>query len=231
MRLKLKLTDNNIPIPINNQHIVNSYIHKCLGKNNMYHDSPSNYCVTNIRGGKLNKDKESLKFNGNAHIIITSSDNEFLGNLMSGIIYNTDFGYGMGLNGYENIHEELYDEYNIFRTLTPILLRKKINNKNKFITIEDNDFVLQLKNQIINKFSKIDNTLKFDNFDIQIRKHNSNKTKMIKIRNTFNIASQCDIIVKCNNKLTQLLYNYGIGQSTGSGFGTIYNSENHHLYY
>ena len=31
-------------------------------------------------------------------------------------------------------------------------------------------------------------------------------------------------------ELAELIYNIGLGQSTGSGFGTIYKTENHSLY-
>jgi CRISPR-associated endoribonuclease Cas6 len=233
MRIKLNLkTSKNTLIPINNQHVVNSYIHRCLGKNNIYHDKKSDYCISNIRGGKLNDDKTSLVFNDGAYIIITSDNNDFIISLLNGINDNPEFGYGMLINGFDFINEEIHDNINIFRTLTPILLKEKINNNTyKFITIKDECFESYLKNYLINKLTKIDKNINLNNFDVIIKKHYTNKTKLIMVKNVKNIGSYCDVIIKSNKKVAEMIYNYGIGQSTGSGFGTIYKSKNHKLYF
>jgi len=228
MRIKVKFTQNDKPIPVNNQHIVNGYIHKCLGENNPYHDKPSDYCITNLRGGKLNSDKQTLNFVNGAEIIITSTNEEFMNNIIKGIMMNKSIGFGMNLNGIDFVEkEQLFDDYNIFRTLTPVLLKENGN----FITVNDDVFKETLKKRMINKLSKIDPSLDLNGFDIIINKHKSNKTKLIKVKSVFNKVSQFDIIVKSNKKVAEIIYNYGIGQSTGSGFGSVYISKNHHLYY
>ena len=50
------------------------------------------------------------------------------------------------------------------------------------------------------------------------------------VKNVINKANQCQISIYTNKKIAELLYNIGIGQSTGSGFGVIYKTENHKLY-
>lgn len=231
MRIKIKLTKNSEPVPINNQHIVNSYIHKCLGVNNKYHDVPSDYCISNIRGGVLNDDKTTLRFVNYPFIIITSLNGEFLNDIIKTIMDNDDFGYGIKVDGFEYISEELYDEYNIFRTLTPILLKEKVGDKYKFLTINDDDFVEKLKNHTVKKLFNIDNKLDFSGFDLKINQHINNKTKLVMVKNVKNVGSLCDIIICSNKKITEMIYNCGLGQSTGSGFGNVYVSKNHHIYY
>ena len=232
MRLKIKLTKNESLIPINNQHLVNSYVHKCLGRNNKYHDSKSDYCISNLRGGKLNSDKQSLNFDNGSFIVVTSENSDFISSLLSGISTNQEFFCGMKVNGFEFISEEFSDGYNIFKTLTPILIKEKVEeHKYKFVTIKDSDYISKLKTSIINKLSKIDSTLDFTNFSIEINDRTTNKTKLILVKNVKNVASQCDIVIHSSKKIAEYIYNYGIGQSTGSGFGTVYNSKNHNLYY
>lgn len=231
MRLKIKLTANKEPIVINNQHLVNSYIHKCLGENNEYHDAKSDYCISNLRGGHMNNDKETLNFDGGAFIIVTSMDNDFIGKLMCGMSMNTDFGKGMTICGYEPMSDDLYGGFNIFRTLTPVLIKEY--GTDKFKTIKDDDYADVLKKHIINKFTKINPKLDFRNFDVTFanKNHPSNKTKLIRIKGRANIASQFDVIINSNKEVAEYIYNYGLGQSTGSGFGTVYNPKNHFNYY
>ena len=45
-----------------------------------------------------------------------------------------------------------------------------------------------------------------------------------------NIANQCQVSINCKKELAELIYNIGLGQSTGSGFGTVYKTENHKMY-
>jgi len=50
------------------------------------------------------------------------------------------------------------------------------------------------------------------------------------VKNVINHASSIQISVKTNKAVASKLYNLGLGQSTGSGFGTIYKTENYELY-
>ena len=50
------------------------------------------------------------------------------------------------------------------------------------------------------------------------------------VKNVVNYANSCHINVYTNRKVAELLYNIGLGQSTGSGFGTIYKTENRSFY-
>jgi CRISPR/Cas system endoribonuclease Cas6 (RAMP superfamily) len=58
----------------------------------------------------------------------------------------------------------------------------------------------------------------------------SHKVKRIMVKNVINYANQCHISIKCKKEVANLLFNIGVGQSTGSGFGTIYNTRNHKMY-
>ena len=58
----------------------------------------------------------------------------------------------------------------------------------------------------------------------------SNRIKTIMVNNVKNVVNQCQVDIKCNKYVAELIYNLGIGQSTGCGFGTIYKTENRKLY-
>lgn len=226
MRIKIEFTKPDQPIPIETQKYVNSYIHTCLGRNNEYHDAPSQYSISNLKGGKLNDDKKTLSFkNINPYIVVTSEDEIFLNKIVEGLDTNEDFAFGMKFLDMEFIGEDFFDGWNSFYTLDPILLKeKREDGRNWFVTIEDKNFTTKLRNHIINKFTKVDPTLKLSDLELLV---GAGKKKKIMVKNNvWAIGSAVKIKIKGNKKLITKLYNYGLGQSTGSGFGTIYKVEN-----
>ena len=230
MRIKIEFTKPGLDIPIHTQKHVNSYIHTCLGRNNEYHDAQSQYSISNLKGGKLNDDKKTLSFNGtNPYIVVTSEDETFLTRIVEGLNANENFAFGMKFNDMEFIAEDIFDGWNNFYTLDPILLKeRKEDGRNWFVTIEDKDFATKLHSHIINKFSKVDPTLKLS--DLELHVGDGKKKKIMVKDNVWAIGSAVKIKIKGNKKLITKLYNYGLGQSTGSGFGTIYKVENLDVY-
>lgn len=231
MRVKILLSGTNVLVPINNQHILNSYIHNCLGENNKYHDAKSNYVISNLNGGKLNKLENAIDFKNGAYFIVSSYDDVFIGTLLNGITKNLEFGYGMKYCGVTFVNENFHNGWNYFKTLSPILLKKYSDKKSyTFKTINDADYVECLTEHVKSKLLKIDSTLNFKDFKIVIEPRTFNKIRKVMVKNVKNIATQCQINIFTTEKIAGLIYNYGIGQSTGCGFGCIYKSENHHIY-
>jgi len=230
MRIKINFTKNTRPVNIANQSQVNGYIHKCLGQNNPYHDTINNYAVSSLMGGKLNDDKKTLSFNNGGYITVSSNDTEFMNKLVMGVLSNQELTCGMKFAGIDPINETFVNGWNHFATLSPFLIKEKTNNGYKFITLNDDNFQTKIKNYLINKLSKINPNLNLNDFDVKIPNNPNHKIKKIMVKNVINHANQCHISIHCNKQTAELLYNIGLGQSTGSGFGTIYNTKNHKLY-
>ena len=66
--------------------------------------------------------------------------------------------------------------------------------------------------------------------ETKIERKQKDKVKKVLVMNVINIANQCQISMNCKKELAELIYNIGLGQSTGSGFGTVYKTENHKMY-
>jgi len=230
MRIKLNFTKNTRPVSIANQSMVNGYIHKCLGVDNIYHNSASNYAISSLMGGKLNDDRKTLSFDNGAYIIVSSNDMEFMNKLIMGVIDNTEFICGMKFVEVNPITETFINGWNHFATLSPFLIKERTDNGYRFVTLDDDNFELKVKDYLVNKISKIDPTLNLNNFDVRIQNNPKHKVKKILVKNVINHANQCQISIHCDKRVAELLYNIGIGQSTGSGFGTVYNTKNHSIY-
>jgi CRISPR-associated endoribonuclease Cas6 len=229
MRIKIEFTQPTREVPVDTQKYVNGYIHKCLGENNEYHDSRSDYSVSNLKGGKLDVKTKTLSFPNRPYIVVSSEDEDFLGRIISGCFNNDGFAFGMVFHDVHTVNENLIDGWNHFFTLDPILLREKRDNgKNWFVTVEDSDFGDKLRTHIIDKFSKVDPTL--DLSDLELKVGHGKKKRITVKDNVWCMGSAVKVMVKTNKRVASKLYNYGLGQSTGSGFGTIYKTENFDTY-
>ena len=231
MRVIIKFTKNTIDVPFNNQSTINSFIHKCLGKDNIYHDTKNDYCVSSLQGGKMLEDKKNLTFENGGYIVITSDNSSFLNDLLGGVMSNQYLNWGMTFEKFDFIKEDFNDGWNHFLTLSPFIIKKYIDRENyKFSTIYDDDFSEIVKKHTINKLSKIYPDIDLKDFDLKIDYNPSHKVKSIMVKNVVNKSNQCQICVFSSSDIAEKLYNIGIGQSTGSGFGTIYKKENHKKY-
>jgi CRISPR-associated endoribonuclease Cas6 len=230
MRIKLLLSATNNELPINNQHIVNSFIHRALGGNNKFHDSKNDYSISPLQGGKWIKNTRNISFKNGGYILITSLNKEFLDSIMLGL-YTTSFYGDIKVTGLEFIDENFINGWNYFVTLSPFIIKKYSSKKDyTFNTLYDDNFELLVKEYLINKLGKINSKLDLSDFNVVIPKHDNHKTVNTMVKNVKNIANSCHINIYTNKKVAELLYNIGIGQSTGCGFGTIYKTENKSLY-
>ena len=232
-------------VPMNNQHLVNRFIHhNCLGDNNEKHDTPSDYCVSQLCGGKRIGKTKFLSFTGKPFIVVTSTNHEFMNKIIMGANTNRTLGYGMELKDFSQIDEVFNDGWNDFFTLSPILIKDKTNygkfitvknrDENGRYTIDNPDYVSQLRDHIVNKFSKIDPTIDFTDFELKLGNISKVKPLILYKENinkyVVNQGSSIKLSVKGNKKILEYLYHYGVGQSTGAGFGTIYKAANSYIY-
>jgi len=235
MRFKINFSGTNKESSPHTQVMINSYINKCLGKNNPYHGAMNKYgSISSLYGGKINPKTNTINFTDGGFIVVSSNNLEFLDKLILGILKNPKMKNGMVFNGIYPIKENLLDGWNYFRTLTPFILIKKKEDKtsehDNWWTLNDNDFEQRLKDHIIRKVKAIDPKLDTSNLIVVVPNHPSHKTKTIMVDNVKNVANQCQINIHCNKDVAELLYVNGIGKSTGTGFGTIYKTENIKLY-
>lgn len=221
MIIKVNFTSPNTTIPIRNQKELNSYIHKCIGHNNKYHDTFSDYSISSLQGGKLINGNE-LSFEGNVpNIVITSENTEFISDIMSGIQSDKFSLFSMKFKNFE-ISDFNVDKYcDTIITISPIIVKNKNGHK---IAFDNPEWLSILTKQLKDKLAHkgiIDNT-----FRLEIRNIERAKIKKIWVGDVFNICSFISLKVYGHPDSRRTLYNMGFGGSTGSGFGTIKIYEN-----
>jgi len=229
MKLKIEFSKNTEPVPFTYVSNLNGYLHKVLGSNNVYHDDISLYSTSFLHGGKISKNKKYLDFPHGAIWYISSPDNQFIANFINNVYQNTDFAFGMELNGVDIVKIEIVNEgdYYLFHTKSPILLKQKDfeTRKNIYFTYED-DFKTTselMKSIILKKAKKAEIDIKNDDFDISFNyEYQQKKIKWITIKTVNNKTSVCPVFIKTRKKeIADFIYAVGVGHSTGSGFGFL----------
>lgn len=215
MRIKLNFTKNTDNVP-NNLEVLTSYIHNCLGRNNQYHNNTSNYCISNMQGGTVINGGREISYLNGGYILVTSKDVKFIDAFIMGAEKNKEYGYGMSFINFDIINDTFYNGKNYFlATETGILLKDK---NDTFVTIKDANFAEFLKDRLIKKLSLRHPNLNLSNVKVSVNGYKSKNVYLHKIKN---ISSTCNIVVECDKKVAEAIYNMGIGISTGSGFGTL----------
>ena len=203
-------------IPISNQKELNSYIHRCIGKDNEYHDSFSNYSISSIQGGKLNKSTGMLCFEEEPYIYISSPDSEFVQLLVVGAMSGQKlFNMEFSKISLADLNSDKFCDTVI--TISPILLKRESDGVK--ITIDDDGWIDSLKSQCIKKLNRAG--LTNNGFNIELRNPERAKKKMVYVGNVFNPCSQVSLKVYGDKKSRDYIYSVGFGNSCGSGFGSV----------
>lgn len=220
MRLKLFFTKSDTSYKDDIYDHTLSFLHGCLGKNNKYHSAFSNYSITPPLGYVVEGD--SIKYPNGASMYINSNDNEFINNVVKGILDNKSLKIGdMNYCGMEMYEYNVHSDYDMVRSITPILLKNKEDGK--YITYKDrDDYFKLLETQCKKKLlhcgfneNKV-NKLKFIPFHLE-----NAKTKYVKFKKGCLPTSQLMFIVEGDRTLRKNLYELGFGNLTGCGFGNI----------
>lgn len=216
MRIRIKFkAESEVKVEINNQDIVNSWFHGCLGVNNEFHDKISNYNISGLLGGYLSDDKNHLVFTDEIYVVVSSNSDEFFNTFLSGLFKNKDIIKGVKVQSVEPISEKMYDGWNYFKTLTPILLRREDKRDVLAIDIDFEDQLRKWIKRFLNKMNINEEAV------VEVPKNIRRINKMIKVHGIFNRSTHCQFNIKSSKRVAELLYFNGIGVSRGSGFGMI----------
>lgn len=214
MRTKIFFTMPEKNIPVNNQKQLNSYIHRVLGHDNSYHDTFSNYAISSLQGGKLMPDG-NLKFESNPYIVVSSEDPTFIGLFLEGVQNMDEKFFDMSYLRIELGDYAVHEYFDKVNTISPILIKKD----GKKLTIKDDGWLEAITENCIKKLEYKGVSTK--GFNIEIRNPERAKKKIIYVGDVFNPCSMVSLKITGTKKARKTLYNLGIGNSTGSGFGTI----------
>lgn len=229
MIIRLGFSPNSEIVPLNYSSKLKSFIYKLIGKNSEYHDKVSTWSYTKLTNGNTLtiNGKKFLNFPEGANWIIKSPDEKFISTILQNIqsFQNVELLCGMKLITLNVQPTVLQKDGRVrFYLNTPIILKESgVDKKTIFNTYNSQveHTSSMMKNILLKKAKEAKITLNND-FSIEFDSNYTNKyiTKT-KVNKIINIGSMCPIIVNGDASVLSAVYAFGVGHSTGIGFGTI----------
>lgn len=216
LTLFFKPTNKKFDTPV--EDYIVGVVQKILGKNNKWHDSFSPYNISSLLGGVV--DGNNIIYKNGGYFHITSIEPEFLSVISQRItevaneLFLRDMAYDKFLITFENVHTD----YDIVKSVSPILLK----TKEKYLTFEDDNFIETLTNHCKAKLLHngcTNNDIK--TFSIVPFHFENAKVKYTKRKNYALPANKIMLVINGKPKCRRILYQMGIGSSTGYCYGTV----------
>lgn len=236
MRIILHFTKNTEVVPVQNYSMVISYLHKVLGNNNKYHDTFSNYSLSNLQGGKLTN--QILNFENGSSLAISSPDEAFINMIVENILSseeNRKLFCGMVFDRIELRNDKYNNGWNNFCTLSPVLLRDEekkffcVNGRSsRIVNLTIPEMEEKIKDNILKKLSRT--SLVKPEIKVIIPTEREYKVKQILVKNVINYCTQIKFNVNCSKEVAEMIGDLGVGDCTGIGFGCVVLGKNFREY-
>lgn len=217
MRIHLKINTHNTIIPFDHQHLLTGAIHKWLGWNNEHGDI-SLYSFSRLDGGK--KSKAGLRFENGASFFFSSYHTDLIKRLISGI--QADPSMFDGLEVSEVVLQQDPDLANrdLFFAASPVFIKRRVEDRIDHILYDDPRANTCLKETLVTKLEKAG--IADESFDIRFdTDYPKAGTKLINYKGIGNRTSWCPVYIQGRPETKVFIWNVGLGNSTGIGFGAI----------
>lgn len=230
MRLHFTLSPNTESVPFAYQHWLTGVFHKWLKENNL-HDKISLYSLSWLDGSRRVRNK--LEFPNGAKWFVSFYEDEYVEKLVHGALNDPEMFCGMSVTRIEQQTTPDFGEKYCFKVASPVFVKGKQPANGKpphhyLFNEPESDAILTAtlihKMDVANRDA---NEIRFTDEDKQVkagfdREFQNPKIKLVRIKETDHKASICPIIVEGTANAVQFAWNVGIGNSTGSCFGSLY---------
>lgn len=220
MRILIRTTKNNNIIPFNYQGLLAGTLHKWLEYNEI-HNKMSLYSFSWLSGTSINR--QGFNCPNGATWFISFYDNTYVKKIIKSIMSSPDMFCGLRVTDVIIKETPIFSEMKCFKLASPILLKEKKDNDNIIHITYKDDNVDELLEKSIRHKMKMANIPEDDSLKITIDKNSSEcKTKFVKIHNIGNRCFLCPIKIEGSDITKEFIWNVGLGNSTGVGFGSLY---------
>ena len=209
-------TTSQLVNPVEHDNI--AIVQNVLSQNYICHDNFSPYNVSSLLGGVIVNNK--ITYPNGGYFYVSSSEKDFIADFVKGLFENGESIYlqDMHYEKCELLADTIHSDYDIIKTISPILLK----HKDRIFTYKDKEFIDILTAQCIGKLLHTGiNEKKLRNFEITPFHFENAKIKYSKRKKYTQPSSKIMLIVKGNPECRKLLYEMGIGNSTGYCYGSV----------
>ena len=233
MRLHFTLSPNIEPVPFAYQHWLTGVFHKWLADNDL-HDKISLYSLSWLDGSCRVRNK--LEFPNGAKWFVSFYEDEYVEKLVHGALQDPQMFCGMSVTRIEQQTTPDFGEKYRFKVASPVFIKGKQPSNGKpphhflFNEPEADELMTATLVHKMDVANRDANELKFTDADKRVkvgfdREFANPKIKLVRIKEIDHKTSICPIIVEGTNNALQFAWNVGIGNSTGSCFGSLKEQE------
>lgn len=221
MRIHLKTTPNREIVPFDYQQKLIGVLHKWLGQNDL-HNKISLYSYSWLMNGKAYGNK-GLEFAHGASWFISFYDDKYLKTIINTILESPEMFSGMRIVDVAIQENPDLEKQEFFKLGSPVLIKRYTQDgRERHYTFEDDETSTLIKETVTHKMQEVG--LEPDEaFEISFdQSYDKKKTKKVNIHGIGNKASVCPIVIKGKPETKLFIWLTGVGNCTGSGFGSIY---------
>lgn len=241
MRRKILIkVEKGCEVSFEEAHIIPSAYVNSLFPKNKWHGTRYTRSISSLQGGVMNPLTKKLTFPNNAWFFVSSDDSEFISGVTIGVFSNRNIHKGMTFENVSfadfNCHKDKgkSDGFDIIQTISPVKIDVKENGILKCLTLEDEGYLDTLLSQTKNKLryrasvsEEVGSWLTDEMIDgIHFElcgdiNHYKHKKRFIKLHGKPNMCCGMTLKVTGRKETREFLYNIGLGNSTGYGFGAV----------
>lgn len=219
MRIHLSITPNKTIVPYDHMPLLVGALHKWLGTDNDWHGRTALYSFSWLQGGR--KGSGGLYFPKGTSFFISAYEEIFIKRIIRGATEQPELFAGMQVRAIDIQNTPLFDkEEEYFSVASPVLMKVKEGERVKHCLYnepEANEALTQSMQKKM-RMAGMDEAGISISFDPEYRSAHS---KLVNYNGIKNRASMCPVIVKGSPEQIAFVWNVGVGNSTGIGFGAL----------
>ncbi|MEQ8238948.1 MAG: CRISPR-associated endoribonuclease Cas6 [Cyclobacteriaceae bacterium] len=217
MRIICQLSAPQHPLPFDHIPYLTGTIHKWIG-NNKVHGEISLYSFSWLQGGK--SVKQGLSFPDGGQWSISSHDTDLIKSIIQGIQEDSEICFGMRVHDITIVKTPDFGTEARFLLASPVLIKRRDGERIEHVLFDHPNAGDYLTEKMVTKLKKAN--LNAEGISIDFDKmYRAPKTKLVNYRGIKNKASMCPILVKGSPEQIAFVWNVGVGNSTGIGFGAL----------
>jgi len=220
MRLHFTLGPNQQSVPFAYQHFLTGALHKWLGPNDL-HDRLSLYSLSWLDGSRMRGD--ALEFPRGARFFISLHDESLVETIVNNALADPEVCCGMRVARIEQQATPRFGDRHTFKVGSPVLAKsKEIDGKVKHYIFSDPEADATLTATLRHKLDRAGLGAPHNQATVSFDKTYRNpKTKLVTIKDIHNRATICPVTVEGTPEAVAFAWNVGVGNGTGSGFGSL----------
>jgi CRISPR-associated endoribonuclease Cas6 len=220
VRLHFYLSPNKQSVPFDYQHYLTGAFHKWLGESDL-HDALSLYSLSWLYEGRARNG--AIDFPRGAHWFLSLHDESLAEPLVNSALADPEVCCGMRVVRIEQQQTPRFGSRYTFKVGSPVLAKsKEVDGKVKHYIYSDPEADAALTATLRHKLDRAGLGAPHNQATVTFDKTYRNpKTKLVTIKDIRNRASICPVTVEGTPEAVAFAWNVGVGNGTGSGFGSL----------